>query len=80
MRRPDNMPASIQTAEGKRGKLFVWAIVLAVMAVSFGCGKGTAEAPPPPTDKTVAELISEADQLYAQRADVVKPRQGLIIN
>jgi tetratricopeptide (TPR) repeat protein len=27
----------------------------------------------------VTELISEADQLYAQRADVVKPRQGLIV-
>jgi tetratricopeptide (TPR) repeat protein len=47
--------------------------------MAFGCRKSTIEAPPPPSDKTVAQLISEADQLYAQRADVVKPRQGLII-
>ena len=79
MRHPDNMAFSEPRFANKGGKVFILAVTVAIAAGSFGCRKASSEAPPPPSDKTVAQLIGEADQLYAQRADVVKPRQGLII-
>jgi tetratricopeptide (TPR) repeat protein len=76
---PDNRAFSIPAFGIKGRNAFVLAIAVGVAATSLGCRKTATEAPPPPSDKTVAQLIGQADQLYAQRADVVKPRQGLII-
>ena len=73
------MPIRSRNFDNKGRKVFVFAIAVAVAVAASGCRKGSTEAQPPPSEKTVTQLISEADQLYAQRADVVKPRQGLII-
>jgi tetratricopeptide (TPR) repeat protein len=79
MQRPDNMEFPAVPLGNKGRKVFVLAVVVAVAVGASGCRKGATEALPPTPDKTVAQLIGESDQLYAQRADVVKPRQGLII-
>src|SRR6185436_4395064 len=57
----------------------VLAAVIVVAVKLSGCRKAAPEQAVPPSDRSVGELIAEADQLYAQRADVVKVRQGLII-
>jgi tetratricopeptide (TPR) repeat protein len=62
---------------GRKVSLLVVAIV-----ISFGlsgCGNKAADPPVAPSDRPASELIAEAEQLYAQRADVVKVRQGLIL-
>ena len=50
-----------------------------LLIMSAGACKKAVEAPPPtPSERPTAELVAEADQLYAQRTDLVKVRQGLI--
>jgi tetratricopeptide (TPR) repeat protein len=75
----DNI-ARFDARPNKKGrKICVLVAVISVATLGFGCRKAVSEAPPTPTDRPLAELIAEADQLYAQRADVVKARQGLIV-
>jgi tetratricopeptide (TPR) repeat protein len=60
-------------------KLAVCGAALAVAAGLFGCSKPAEQAVSAPVNgQPVAETIAEADKFYAQRADVMKVRQGLI--
>lgn len=60
-------------------KLAVFGVALALTLGLLGCSK-TVEQPvsAPSNGRSAAESIAEADKLYAQRADVMKVRQGLI--
>lgn len=42
------------------------------------CASSTAEQPPPPTTNSVAELLARADQLYNERGDLQKVREGVV--
>jgi len=79
MPRPDNIALWLPLFNRRGRKLQLFAALVVVVGIASSCQKPVAEAPPAPTDRPVSELITEADQLYAQRADVVKVRQGLII-
>jgi len=79
MRALDNMGFFGLDCDGKRRKLYVSVAILGALVLASGCRKSTSEAPLPPSDRSGSELIAEADQLYSQRADVVKVRQGLIL-
>ena len=60
-------------------KLAVFGVALALALGLSGCGKPAAQPVPAPSNgRSAAESIAEADKLYAQRADVMKVRQGLI--
>ncbi len=63
----------------KSAKIWVFGSLLAVALIGSSCAKEAAQTPPPSSDRPVGELIKEADDLYAQRADVLKARQGLIV-
>ena len=57
-------------------------IMAAALVVSLGassCGNSVPDAPVAPSDRPAAELVADAEQLYAQRGEVLKVRQGLII-
>ena len=48
-------------------------------AAAFGCGRPAEQAVSAPVPaRSATEAVTEADQLYAQRADLMKVRQGLI--
>lgn len=79
MRTLDNIARFEAQSNKKGGKTCVLLAIISVAALGFGCRKTVSEAPPAPTDRPLAELIADADQLYAQRADLVKARQGLIV-
>ena len=79
MRALDNIACPVMALAGIRRKTCVLLAVSSLVAVTIGCRKNAVEAPPPPSNRSVADLITEADQLYAQRADVLKARQGLIV-
>jgi tetratricopeptide (TPR) repeat protein len=72
--------ASFEAELTKQGrKTFILLAIILVASLGFGCRKAASEAPTAPMDRPLAELIAEADQLYTQRADLVKARQGLIV-
>lgn len=73
------MPSCVPDFLQKSAKMWAFGSMLAVVLVGSSCGKETAQTPPPPSDRPVSELIKEADELYAQRADVLKARQGLVV-
>ena len=75
----DNM-AVWQWCFGEKGRKMHMSIGAAVVIIlAAGCRNSTPEGPVPPSDRPVGQAIAEADQLYAQRGDVVKVRQALII-
>jgi tetratricopeptide (TPR) repeat protein len=78
MNRPDNMrpkPAYQSRNWRKRGLL----LVVLAFAIGVGaCRKGATEAENRGTARPAAEAITQADQLYAGRADLMKVRQGLV--
>ena len=57
----------------------IWIVAIGVIILTAGCRNSTTETPVPPSNRPVGEAIAQADQLYAQRGEVVKVRQGLII-
>jgi hypothetical protein len=60
-------------------KLAVFGFALALAVGLLGCSKAAEQAVSAPSNgRSAAESIAEADKLYAQRADVMKVRQGLI--
>lgn len=60
-------------------KLAVLGAMLVFAATLMGCSTPAEPAvSAPPSGRTAAESIAQADELYAQRADVMKVRQGLI--
>jgi hypothetical protein len=60
-------------------KLAVFGVALALAVGLLGCSKPAEQAISAPSNgRSAAESIAEADKLYAQRADVMKVRQGLI--
>lgn len=56
-------------------------LFILVCFVGSACANSTAEqsTPPPPTTSSVAELIARADQLYNERADLAKSREGVTV-
>jgi tetratricopeptide (TPR) repeat protein len=79
MTRLDNIALWKGLFEEKGRKMQIWATVVAGIILVQGCRSSTPEGPVPPSDRPVGQAIAEADQLYAQRADLLKVRQGLII-
>lgn len=62
-----------------RPKLAVFGVALAITVSVLGCSKPAEQAVSTPSNgRSAADSIAEADKLYAQRADVMKVRQGLI--
>ena len=53
-------------------------VVLALQIGTGACRKGATEAEGRGRGRPAAEAITEADQLYAGRADLMKVRQGLV--
>lgn len=58
-------------------KIVLHLLLFIVAATSFACSSSTAERTGPPPSGTAAELITRADQLYSERADLQKAREGL---
>lgn len=50
-----------------------------LLAFAVSCSRSTAEQAAPPPGGTAAELIARADQLYNERADLAKVREGAIV-
>jgi tetratricopeptide (TPR) repeat protein len=54
-------------------------LLFIIITISASCAtNSTAEKTGPPPSGTAAELIARADQLYSERADLKKVREGLI--
>jgi tetratricopeptide (TPR) repeat protein len=79
MRQVDN-PVTFRGHCGQlRRKVSFLAVAIALGFGASGCGNKVEDAPVTPSDRPATELIAEADQLYVERADVIKVRQGLIL-
>lgn len=50
-----------------------------VLALAAACARSTAERPGPPPGGSAAELITRSDQLYKERADLQKVREGAAV-
>ena len=59
-------------------KLAVWAVCLAIPAVSISCQKAATGSYERVAARPSSEAIAEADKFYAERADLVKVRQGIV--
>lgn len=61
-------------------KLIPHLLFFFIIVLSTACStNSTAERTGPPPSGTAAELIARADQLYGERADLQKVREGLIL-
>ncbi|MBD0371274.1 MAG: tetratricopeptide repeat protein [Pyrinomonadaceae bacterium] len=49
------------------------------LALALACSRSSAERNDPPANGTAAELITRADQLYNERADLQKAREGAVV-
>jgi tetratricopeptide (TPR) repeat protein len=55
-------------------------LLFILLALSASCStRSAAERNDPPANGTAAELIARADQLYSERADLQKVREGLVV-
>lgn len=54
-------------------------LLFLLAALSVACSSSTAERTGPPPSGTAAELITRADQLYSERADLQKVREGVTV-
>lgn len=79
MRQIDNIARFRAHFEQLGRKVSLCVVAMAVSGGISGCGKKAVDAPVAPSDRPATELLTEAEQLYAQRADVIKVRQGLIV-
>ena len=52
-------------------------IIFGVACGALGCSRETEEAPTPGGSETAAELIAQADKLYAEREDLARLRVGI---
>jgi tetratricopeptide (TPR) repeat protein len=53
-------------------------VVAGLSAGAFGCSSKNYEAPPPGGNESAAELIAQADKLYAEREDLSRLRNGIV--
>ena len=75
----DNITVQGLSKRDIRVKLAVLGTGLVFAAGLSGCSKPAEQAVSAPSSgRSAAETITQADELYAQRADVMKVRQGLI--
>lgn len=79
MRTLDNMTISGARLNRIAHKMTIYGLLSAAAISAFGCGN-TAGEPISPSGpaRSASEATAEADKLYAERADVMKVRQGLI--
>ncbi|MDX6574748.1 MAG: hypothetical protein QOE96_701, partial [Blastocatellia bacterium] len=61
-----------------RGKVQLLVVMTMIAAVGVSCRKAVNSSPDQVAARPATEAITEADQLYAGRADLVKVRQGLV--
>jgi tetratricopeptide (TPR) repeat protein len=59
--------------------LLIFAAAFVVGITVTNCRNKAVETVDPPSDRPVDEAIAQAEQFYAQREDVLKVRQGLIV-
>ena len=79
MRTLDNMNPAEAYLRRIAKKLDVLGLVFLTTLGAVACGNTAGETvSPPPTMRSSAETMVEADKLYAERADLMKVRQGLI--
>lgn len=52
-------------------------VIIAVACGVTGCSRQTPEAPPPTGSESAAELIAQADKLYAEREDLARLRAAI---
>jgi hypothetical protein len=75
----DNMSVRELLKRDIQPKLAVLGAAVVFVAALSGCSKPAEQAVSAPSSgRSAAESISQADELYAQRTDVMKVRQGLI--
>jgi len=80
MRQPYNMSSFSQRFSGYRRNCALSVFAITLIFGVIGCRKTSGEAvttPPPPP--STADPKTQADDFYAQRADVMKVRQALIV-
>lgn len=61
-----------------REKPAIFIIITAALLLSISCKKAATAAYDPAAVRPAAEAIAEADKYYAERADLVKVRQGIV--
>lgn len=78
MNRLDNIARQTSCLAQNGRNLALFLVVLWLLILAGGCRKAGSEAEVRGTARPAAEVIAEADQLYAGRADLMKVRQGLV--
>jgi tetratricopeptide (TPR) repeat protein len=78
MKRPYNSPGNPTIFEGNRKKLQLLLVVMMFAALGISCRKAVNSSPDQVAARPGTDAISDADQLYAGRADLMKVRQGLV--
>src|SRR3954471_21938906 len=73
-----NMVVSYPFKRETGHKIVVFAILGALVLTGNSCRKATTASYDRPAGKPAAEAIAEAERLYAERADLVKVRLGIV--
>ena len=79
MKRPYNNDEREADLNGNRRKLGLFVLVMLVATAGISCRKGVTASGDRIAVRPSTEAIAEADQLYADRADLVKVRQGVVV-
>src|SRR5215471_381127 len=80
MRQPYNFDGINQQFANYGRNLGICVCVATLVFGTIGCRKTSSEGvPAPPAPPVAADPKAQADDFYAQRADVMKVRQGLIV-
>lgn len=78
MRLLDNMAAKVRNSRRSGGRSVILWILIGAISTGISCRKG----PAGPTDvlpqRPTKDAIAESEQLYAERADLVKVRQAVV--
>src|SRR5438093_451047 len=78
MQRPYNSARTRALFHKNGGKLGLLVLGIAVAAAGVSCRKAATAPGDREAVRPVAEVIAEADQLYAGRTNLVKVRQGVV--
>ncbi len=70
---------TMKTDAACRAGVFLIVAGLACLAISCGSDPQVVEEPATNTTPTTAESVTQADELYAQREDLMRVRQGIIL-
>jgi hypothetical protein len=74
----DNIPSGWVFQAEMLKKLAILGVCSGVVLVGLSCRKASTATVDHVTVRPASEAIAEADRLYAERADLVKVRQGIV--